>query len=135
MSAHDDDAPERRKPQRDWAGHTIFAILTVGGTLIGGAVAFGYPIISAWNQYARTIEHLQTQQESLQSGVAAIQSLARDLAQLQIREQNTERNVTSLQTFQATTATVLSETNKVLGMLKQQLDDLTPALKSLKPGR
>lgn len=115
--------PERRRMQRDWGGHTIFAAITAVVSIIGTSFLIGYPLLS-WSRSVDKEMTQVTERLSLNTSiVSTLQAQGAELARLKDRQENTDRSIGNLQTFQATVTSLLSETNTKIGVLTQSFED------------
>lgn len=96
----DDEHPiERRTIQRDWAGHTLFAIVTAVGTILGTTALLGVPLLSWSSTVSQTI---------------AVQGE---------HEVGADKQINSLQVFESTVSAQLATFSAQLAVLSQKIDD------------
>lgn len=125
--------PDRRgytPMQRDWGGHTVFAVVTT--VLIVGAM-YLVPSLSGWNANATAVGDLQGQQrtiagqlQTLSIQVDRLQTMVHDLATIQTQVKTDERDIAALQSAQTANNAVLATMGTTLGKITQHLDDLFP---------
>ena len=91
---------DRRTIQRDWYGHSIFAIITAAASIIGTTLLLSLPLIAWSNDIGQKI---------------AVQGE---------HETGTDKQLNSLQMFESTVSTQLATFSAQLAVLSQKIDDM-----------
>lgn len=100
--------PERRQVQRDWLGHTVFAIVTAVCSIAGTAALLGTPLLS----WATSIDT--------------------SIVRLQEARKNDDKRIEALQNFQTGVTDLLSKTSSSLAVIADHVKGMEDTLREKK---